>query len=295
MVNIPVQEIRRRFGASVRPDYTTNVRQQEVIRKVVEYFGLEYVKEHVGQLTRLHAVMGTANTFHQFGKLKINFIHNDCLVTRETDIPPLQIQTQLCSYLDGYDAYFMKRGNEYTVRNPAAKSQLQDTEQAWHNFITGPWRHFLGFRWYALPLRPPPLPLACLLLLVHLLLLLFARLLLLARRLFHSLLLPLMLLHLLVPVYPDFAYPTPTPTRRLTPFPNLPTPAATPARAPTHPRTRGPPAARAATPTRARVSGLRAPNPCPLSPSRTFPKPSHPSSQLPCAFDGSRCDRSHSY
>jgi hypothetical protein len=79
MVNVPVQEIRRRFGASVRPDYTTNVRQQEVIRKVVEYFGLEYVKENVGQLTRLHAVMGTANTFHQFGKLKINFVRSQLL------------------------------------------------------------------------------------------------------------------------------------------------------------------------------------------------------------------------
>jgi hypothetical protein len=79
MVNVPVQEIRRRFGALVRADYTTNVRQQEVIRKVVEYFGLEYVKEHVGQLTRLHAVMGTANTFHQFGKLKINFVRSQLL------------------------------------------------------------------------------------------------------------------------------------------------------------------------------------------------------------------------
>ncbi|KAJ7800588.1 hypothetical protein B0H14DRAFT_2616087 [Mycena olivaceomarginata] len=84
MVNVPVQEIRRHFGALVRPDYTTNVRQQEVIGK--------------------------------FGKLKINF-------------------TQLRSYLDGYDAYFMKHGNEYTVRNPAARSQLQDAEQAWHDFI----------------------------------------------------------------------------------------------------------------------------------------------------------------
>ncbi|KAJ7717434.1 hypothetical protein B0H14DRAFT_3521961 [Mycena olivaceomarginata] len=201
IVNVPVQEIRHRFGASVRPDYTTNVRQQEVIQKVVEYFGLEYVKEHIGQLTRLHAVIGTANTFHQFGKLKINFIHTDRLVTRETNIPPLQIQTQLRSYLDGYDAYFMKCGNEYTVRNSAAKSQLQDAEQAWHNFITGPWRHFPGFRWYALPLPPPPLPL------VRLLLFLLTRLLLLACRLLHLLLLPLVLLHLLVPVYPDFAYP----------------------------------------------------------------------------------------
>ncbi|KAJ7853052.1 hypothetical protein B0H14DRAFT_2580619 [Mycena olivaceomarginata] len=276
MVNIPVQEICRRFTTLVQPDYTTNVHQQEVIRKVVEYFGLEYVKEHVGQLTRLHTVMGTANTFYHFGKLKINFptstlqltchslpqIRNDHLVTRETDTPPLEIQIQLCSYLNGYDTYFMKRGNKCTVRNQAAKSQLQVAEQAWHNFIVpslaarglGPcpdwalaplprlqmvrvapapalaatpacalllehpplWRHFPGFRWYTLPLPPPPLLLAHALLLEHPPL--------------HSLiltladLLPLLLLHLLEPVYPDFAHPSLPPSHRLAPFPNLPTP-----------------------------------------------------------------------
>ncbi|KAJ6545591.1 hypothetical protein B0H19DRAFT_1267000 [Mycena capillaripes] len=155
MVNVPVREIRLRFGGLVRPDFNTNVRQQAVIRKVVEYFGLEYVKERVGQLTRLQAVMRTANTYHQFGKLKVNFvrsqvlschpeisnrhappqIRNDHLVTAETDPPPLQIQTQLRGYLAGYDVYFMKHGNKYTVRTSAAKSQLQDAEQAWHDFI----------------------------------------------------------------------------------------------------------------------------------------------------------------
>jgi hypothetical protein len=69
----------------------------------------------------------------------------------------------------------------------------------WVLVQTGPWHHFPGFRWYALPLPPPPLLLACLLLL--------------ARQLLHSLLLaladllPPVLLHLLVPVYPDFAHP----------------------------------------------------------------------------------------
>ncbi|KAJ6592403.1 hypothetical protein B0H19DRAFT_1245277 [Mycena capillaripes] len=135
MVNVPAREIHLRFGGWVRPDFDTNVRQQAVIRKVVEYFGLEYVKERVGQLTRLQAVMGTANTYHQFGKLKVNFIRNDRLITAETNPPPLQIQTQLRGYLAGYDAYFMKHGNEYTVRTSAAKSQLQDAEQAWHDFI----------------------------------------------------------------------------------------------------------------------------------------------------------------
>ncbi|KAJ7829738.1 hypothetical protein B0H14DRAFT_3465407 [Mycena olivaceomarginata] len=131
--------------------------------------------------------MGTANTFHQFGKLKINFIHNDCLVTRETDIPPLQIQTQLRSYLDGYNTYFMKHGNEYTSRHGTILLCPPLPLVVWVLVQTGPWRHFPAFRWYALPLHPPPLPLA--------------------RRLLHSLLLPLVLLHLLVPVYPDFAYP----------------------------------------------------------------------------------------
>ncbi|KAJ6472974.1 hypothetical protein DFH09DRAFT_1343681 [Mycena vulgaris] len=79
--------------------------------------------------------MGTAHTFHEFGKLKVHFIHNGRLVARETDPPPLEIQTQLRGYLASYDAYLMKHGNDYTVRNPAAKSQLQDAEQAWHDCI----------------------------------------------------------------------------------------------------------------------------------------------------------------
>ncbi|KAJ6587544.1 hypothetical protein DFH09DRAFT_1307771 [Mycena vulgaris] len=135
MVNVPAQDIRLRFGRLVRPDFKTNVRQQAVIRKLVEFFGLEHVQECVGQLTRLQAVMGTAHTFHEFGKLKVHFIHNGRLVARETDPPPLEIQTQLRGYLASYDAYLMKHGNDYTVRNPAAKSQLQDAEQAWHDCI----------------------------------------------------------------------------------------------------------------------------------------------------------------
>ncbi|KAJ6525513.1 hypothetical protein DFH09DRAFT_1328875 [Mycena vulgaris] len=135
MVNVPAQDIRLRFGRLVRPDFKTNVRQQAVIRKLVEFFGLEHAQECVGQLTRLQAVMGTAHTFHEFGKLKVNFIHNGHLVARETDPPPLEIQTQLRGYLASYNAYLMKHGNDYTVRNPAAKSQLQDAEQAWHDCI----------------------------------------------------------------------------------------------------------------------------------------------------------------
>ncbi|KAJ7743523.1 hypothetical protein B0H14DRAFT_3514874 [Mycena olivaceomarginata] len=215
MVNVPVQEIRRRF---------------EVIRKVVEYFGLEYVKEHVGQLTRLHAVMGTANTFHQFGKLKINF-------------------TQLRSYLDGYDTYFMKPGTNTpsVIRQRSRSCKTQSRHGTillcpplplvvWVLVQTGPWRHFPGFRWYALPLRPPPLPLTRLLLLVRRLLL--ARLLLFAR--------PASDRAPALALAPPprsccctcwcrctrTSHTTPTPHRRLAPFPNLPTPAATPARAP---------------------------------------------------------------
>ncbi|KAJ7032239.1 hypothetical protein C8F04DRAFT_1185291 [Mycena alexandri] len=34
-----------------------------------------------------------------------------------------------------YDAYHMKHGNDYAVRNPAAKTGLQDAEQEWHDSV----------------------------------------------------------------------------------------------------------------------------------------------------------------
>jgi hypothetical protein len=62
-------------------------------------------------------------------------MHNYRLVSRETPPPDLEARQALRAYRDAYDAYFMKQGNDYAVRNAAAKAVLQVAEQTWHDWI----------------------------------------------------------------------------------------------------------------------------------------------------------------
>ncbi|KAJ7848893.1 hypothetical protein B0H13DRAFT_2361662 [Mycena leptocephala] len=94
---------------------------------------------------------------------------------RETPPPDLEARTALRAYRDAYDAYFMKTGNTYAVRNAGQKSVLQAAEQ--HGTIglwfilqlaaglvvrTGLCSHSPDFEGYTplldLPLHPLPHP-----------------------------------------------------------------------------------------------------------------------------------------
>ncbi|KAJ7830551.1 hypothetical protein B0H14DRAFT_3714972 [Mycena olivaceomarginata] len=89
--------------------------------------------------------MGSASTFSQLGKIKTNFVGTHILPpTLPTDTPPdLEAREALRAYRDVYDACFMSRGNDYAIRNAAAKPALQAGEQTWHNWI-GPYRAARG-------------------------------------------------------------------------------------------------------------------------------------------------------
>jgi hypothetical protein len=62
-------------------------------------------------------------------------VRNHRLVSRETRPLDLEARTALRDYRDAYDAYFMKTGNTYAVRNAALKSVLQAAEQTWHDWV----------------------------------------------------------------------------------------------------------------------------------------------------------------
>ncbi|KAJ7732902.1 hypothetical protein DFH07DRAFT_780747 [Mycena maculata] len=134
-VTISFQETHRLFGPSNRPDFKTNVRHRAILRKALELYPPEELQAVFGQPIRLRVVMGSALTFSQLGKIQTNFVHNNCLVSRETLAPDLEARDALRAYRNTYEAYFMMRGNEYAVRNPQAKPRLQAAEQAWHDWI----------------------------------------------------------------------------------------------------------------------------------------------------------------
>jgi hypothetical protein len=62
-------------------------------------------------------------------------MRNDRVVSYETPPPNLEAREALRTYCDAYDTYFMSRGNDYAIRNAAAKSVLEAAEQTWHDWI----------------------------------------------------------------------------------------------------------------------------------------------------------------
>ncbi|KAJ7744799.1 hypothetical protein DFH07DRAFT_963643 [Mycena maculata] len=125
---------RRLFGAS-RPHKNTNARHRALLRKALEVVPDRELEAKFGQPTHLRVVMGTALGFFQMGKITSNFLRDGRVVYRDTEIPDLAVCGALHAYLAAYDVYFMKRGDDYIVRNPQARAQMQAAKQRWHNFI----------------------------------------------------------------------------------------------------------------------------------------------------------------
>ncbi|KAJ6455632.1 hypothetical protein C8R47DRAFT_1228128 [Mycena vitilis] len=156
MPAISVSETRRLFGETNVPDSKTNVRHRAMMRKALEVRTPEELRATFGRPRRLRTGMGLAFTSAEMGKIKTNFVHNGRLVSNETPPPDPEVQEQIRLYRAAYDTYFMSTGNNYKVRDPAARPLLQAAEQRWHDFI-GPWRAAHG-----MPARPAwalePLP-----------------------------------------------------------------------------------------------------------------------------------------
>ncbi|KAJ6513994.1 hypothetical protein DFH09DRAFT_1099860 [Mycena vulgaris] len=126
---------RRLFGVS-HPHGNTNARHRAFLRKSLEAVPDRELQAKCGQPpTHLRVVMGTNMGFFQMGKITSNFLRDGRVVYRETDIPDLAVREALRAYLAAYDIYYLKRGNEYTVRNPQARAEMQAAEQRWHDFI----------------------------------------------------------------------------------------------------------------------------------------------------------------
>ncbi|KAJ7443521.1 hypothetical protein FB451DRAFT_1437278 [Mycena latifolia] len=126
----------RLFGPVNRPLFKTNVRHHAVLRKAIEVHPPEHIAEVFHQnATKLHVAMGSSFTFSQFGKIKTDFMCNGRLVSYETDPLDIEAWEALRTYRDAYDTYFMSRGNDYAVRDPAAQQAMQAAEQAWHIWI----------------------------------------------------------------------------------------------------------------------------------------------------------------
>ncbi|KAJ6517203.1 hypothetical protein C8R47DRAFT_1254570 [Mycena vitilis] len=103
-----------------------------------------------------------------------NNVQNGHRISHETPPPDAEAQQQLHFYMDAYDAYFMKQGTAYRVRNPDAKDGLQVAEQHFHDWMVrrraarnlGPCPNWAleplpGFRRVQLlpvPAAPPPPP-----------------------------------------------------------------------------------------------------------------------------------------
>ncbi|KAJ7798830.1 hypothetical protein B0H13DRAFT_2391420 [Mycena leptocephala] len=135
MILISSGETRRLFGPSNQPEFNTNVRHRAILCKALELFPAEELEEIFQQPIKLRVAMGSAFTFSQLGKIKTNFVRNHRLVSRETRPLDLEARTALRDYRDAYDAYFMKTGNTYAVRNTGLKSVLQAAEQTWHDWV----------------------------------------------------------------------------------------------------------------------------------------------------------------
>ncbi|KAF8185768.1 hypothetical protein K438DRAFT_1765559 [Mycena galopus ATCC 62051] len=158
MTRVTAQETRRLFGA-FQPNWKTNVRHRAILRKALELFTMEQLVTIFGpRPSRLQVAMGRAGTFSQLGKIRCNYVHTlsqnnschqawtDCqcyqvhnnhLVSLETDTLPFEAPQRLQDYATVYDTGFMSQGNDYVARHPHARADLQVAEQAWHNWVVG--------------------------------------------------------------------------------------------------------------------------------------------------------------
>ncbi|KAF8197340.1 hypothetical protein K438DRAFT_1760118 [Mycena galopus ATCC 62051] len=137
MTRVTAQETRRLFG-EFQPDWKTNVRHRAILCKALELFTTEQLVATFGpRPSRLQVAMGKAGTFSQLGKIRCNYVHNNRLVSLETDTLPLEARQRLQDYATVYDAAFMSRGNDYAARHPHARADLQVAEQAWHDWVVG--------------------------------------------------------------------------------------------------------------------------------------------------------------
>ncbi|KAF8162249.1 hypothetical protein K438DRAFT_2069989 [Mycena galopus ATCC 62051] len=137
MTRVTAQETRRLFG-EFQPDWKTNVRHRAILCKALELFTTEQLVATFGpRPLRLQVAMGKAGTFSQLGKIRCNYVHNNRLVSLETDTLPLEARQRLQDYAAVYNAAFMSRANDYAARHPHARADLQVAEQAWHDWVVG--------------------------------------------------------------------------------------------------------------------------------------------------------------
>ncbi|KAJ6595490.1 hypothetical protein DFH09DRAFT_1072467 [Mycena vulgaris] len=131
---LSLPEARRLFGPTNRPA-DVNARHCALLRKALEAWRQEELDAIFDRPIKLRLAMGSNYMFAHLGKIYNSFVRNNRLVTNETPPPPPEVQEEIRSYRVAYDTYFKCRGNNYAVRNPAAKSLMQAAEQRWHEFI----------------------------------------------------------------------------------------------------------------------------------------------------------------
>ncbi|KAJ7827411.1 hypothetical protein B0H13DRAFT_2373841 [Mycena leptocephala] len=129
------QETRCLFGELNRPDFKTNVRHRAILRKALKLFPAADLEAIFNRPIKLRVTMGSAFAVNQLGRIHTHYVQNDRLVSRQTPIPDAAARQALRAYRDAYDRYFMKKGNEYRIRDAQAKSELQAAEQAWHDWV----------------------------------------------------------------------------------------------------------------------------------------------------------------
>ncbi|KAJ7215082.1 hypothetical protein GGX14DRAFT_392337 [Mycena pura] len=132
---ISPQETARLFGPLNRPDYNTNLRHHAILRKSIELYSPEHLEAIFHHPVKLRVKTGSISAERQMGKIYTHYAQNDCLISHETPIPDAEAQEELRAYCVGYDAYFMKKGNTYRIRNVHAKPAAQAAEQRWHDFM----------------------------------------------------------------------------------------------------------------------------------------------------------------
>ncbi|KAJ7206638.1 hypothetical protein GGX14DRAFT_568191 [Mycena pura] len=129
------------LGPLNRPDYNTNLRHRAILRKSIELYSPEHLEAIFRHPVKLRVKTGSVSAVRQMGKIYTHYVQNDHLISHETPIPDAEAQEELRAYCVGYDAYFMKKGNTYRIRNVHAKPAAQAAEQRWHDFMN----HSLGW------------------------------------------------------------------------------------------------------------------------------------------------------
>ncbi|KAJ7174489.1 hypothetical protein C8R46DRAFT_1031147 [Mycena filopes] len=144
-------------------DTDINNRHRCALVKSLELHPLEELETALGPCPRrLQMVMGTNFTQSQFGSIRMSVVSAYHLppnpsdshltlqqlpdgrwVRRQTGPPHPGAQRALHAFLDAFDAYYKRQGNDFVVRNPAARDGLQLAQQVWHDFIV-PYRAIRG-------------------------------------------------------------------------------------------------------------------------------------------------------